>query len=169
MTTASKPSLPPHFAIVLSLMAVAGAVTGALALASAPSARQEPAGADTGNLAASLGSAIPGSTTPFIMAALVGVEGPGLESDAFLYVSRKTFNRLRDECAVSVDCDAPGLRLRVTAGEGAGCWNIPAGASLELVELRSGVPVPETIVAGDAWFLSGDAVVATPCEPATGG
>ena len=32
-----------------------------------------------------------------VIAALVSVEGAGLEKDCFLYVSRKTFNRLRDE------------------------------------------------------------------------
>lgn len=157
--------LPAAFVLVAS----AAAITAAFAFASDSPARDDAAASSGAGPASALGAGIPASTTPFVIAALVSVEGAGLEKDCFLYVSRKTFNRLRDECGGSADCDAPGLQLRVTAGADAVRWNIPSGAQLSLTELRNGVPVPESIVAGDAWFLAGESIVSSPCEPRDGG
>ena len=128
------------FPAAFLLVASTAAITAAFGFASDPQTRDDAASV--------LGAGIPASTTPFVIAALVSVEGAGLEKDCFLYISRKTFNRLRDECGGSADCDAPGLQLRVTAGADAVRWNIPSGAQLSLTELRNGVPVPESIVAG---------------------
>jgi hypothetical protein len=149
------------FPAAFLLVASTAAITAAFGFASDPHTRDDAASV--------LGAGIPASTTPFVIAALVSVEGAGLEKDCFLYVSRKTFNRLRDECGGSADGDAPGLQLLVTAGADAVRWNIPSGAQLSLTELRNGVPVPESIVAGDAWFLAGESVVSSPCDPRDGG
>ena len=112
-----------------------------------------------------VGTSVPPIGTEFVIAALVAVQGADVAANnPLLYVSRKTFNRLRDEAGGKMECDGPGLQLRVTAGVAANGWQIPAGASIIITEVRHGVPVPCNIVAGDDWFLSGDAVLSSPCS-----
>ncbi len=125
-------------------------------------ARQAPA---QGALA--IGTAVPSIDTGFIIAAFVDVDGaavPHVPSGIpMLYVSRKTFNRLRNEAGGSSACDHEGLQLQVVTGSGAEAWGIPTGSHVILSLSRSGVPVPETIVAGDDWFATGEAVLSPPC------
>jgi hypothetical protein len=115
-----------------------------------------------------MSSTIPPIDTPYIMAALVQLEGTAVSSpDALLYVSRVTYNRLRDEAGASRACDRENLTLEVTTGVGAQAWGIPAGTKVMISQVRGGVPVPATIVAGDEWFVAGNSVFYTPvpCSP----
>jgi hypothetical protein len=112
------------------------------------------------------GSGVPPIGSDFIIAVLVQVEGPDVAQDALLYVGRKTFNRLRDESGAARECDREGMQLQAVVGQGAQAWSIPAGARVILTQLRHGVPVPATVVAGDDWFLSGEEWVSPPCDGA---
>lgn len=119
--------------------------------------------------AVSLGSAVPPIGTEFVIAALVVLEGSAVGHpdamlpDAMLYVSRKTYNRLRDEAGGSATCDKPGLQFTVVSASAAEAWGIPVGSTVVMTQVRHGVPVPASIVAGDEWFASGGAVQSPPC------
>lgn len=111
-----------------------------------------------------LGSAVPPIGTEFVIAALVVLEGSAVgHPDAMLYVSRKTYNRLRDEAGGSATCDKPGLQFTVVSASAAEAWGIPVGSTVVMTQVRHGVPVPVSIVAGDEWFASGGAVQSPPC------
>ncbi len=144
---------------VFAMLAI-GCVGGAIVAQAF--ARQTPA-----QNAPAIGTAVPSIETGFIIAALVDVEGVDVpyapSGISMLYVSRKTFNRLRNEAGGSSACDREGLQLQVITGSGAEAWGIPAGSHVTLSLSRSGVPVPETIVAGDDWFVTGEAVLSAPC------
>jgi len=113
-----------------------------------------------------MGSAIPTPECRFLIAALVVLQHEG-SADAApgIYVSRKTMNRLRNEAGGHSNCDGEGLSLEVTTGPDSSAWLIPQGTRVRLTIMRDGVPVPETIVAGDSWFAQGVSVFAAPCEP----
>ena len=104
----------------------------------------------------------PARDTPFLVATLLSISGPDLPAGMLVYVGRTTMNRLRDEAGGDVGIDRQGLVLEVISGAGASRWGIPVGTALECLEVRDGVPVPESIVATDDWFVRGVKVLATP-------
>ncbi len=104
----------------------------------------------------------PARDTPFLVATLLSISGPDLPAGMLVYVGRTTMNQLRDEAGGDVGIDRQGLVLEVISGAGATRWGIPVGTALECLEVRDGMPVPESIVATDDWFVRGVKVLATP-------
>jgi hypothetical protein len=113
-----------------------------------------------------LGERVPPRDEQFIIAVLVSLRGEAVtDGSALLYVARPTYNRLRADAGARLESDRPGLVLSVISAGAAEAWGIPAGSTLAMAQIRAGVPVPASIVAGDPWFAKGVEVIADPTDP----
>lgn len=110
------------------------------------------------------GSTVPSLKTEYLMSALVQLEGHLVPSNAFAYISHGTLNRLFQEAGRDPARISEGVAIQVRTGPAAVAWGLEANSVVSLVVMRSGVPVPATILAGDEWLAHGVRPPAAPSK-----